>query len=184
MNLYKILIHSHRLIVTIYVLVFLVKVGYLLFASRSKFQTLRARTKLFEMIFGSLVLVSGLWLYFGYGWIDSPEYWIHLKLGLVLVGIVLGMIALKRSNKRLAIFTAALFIFIYLLGHSKGALLSTHASLAPAPCPVAGTAVLDTEGTILLGIQDCARFHGSSPALASVEQEHLLQWAHELKRGN
>ena len=104
-------LHTHVLVVVLFLLLFTYKVILLLLNKRDTLTKVRNKTKVLEMIFGTLILVTGGWMLFNYNGVPG---WLITKVVLVLVAIPLGIVGLKRENKGLAI--AALLIFVYVYG--------------------------------------------------------------------
>ncbi|MBC5774282.1 SirB2 family protein [Pontibacter sp. KCTC 32443] len=104
-------LHTHVLVVILFLLLFTTKTVLLLLNKRDALTTLRNKTKVVEMILGTLILVTGGWMLFNYSGIPG---WLITKVVLVLIAIPLGIVGLKRENKVLA--TLALLIFLYVYG--------------------------------------------------------------------
>ncbi|NDK57157.1 SirB2 family protein [Pontibacter fetidus] len=104
-------LHTHVLVVILFLLLFTTKTVLLLLNKRDALTKLRNKTKVVEMILGTLILITGGWMLFNYNGIPS---WLITKVVLVLVAIPLGIVGLKRENKVLAVL--ALFIFLYVYG--------------------------------------------------------------------
>lgn len=111
MELYAILKHSHTLLVTLFVLSFLIKTYLLLTNKQASLANYRKKMLVPEMIISVLFLIVGIWMmvlaryYVEFNW-----FWI--KLILVLATIPLGIVAFKRNNKALALLTLLIFLFI------------------------------------------------------------------------
>ncbi|HSY61523.1 MAG TPA: SirB2 family protein [Cytophaga sp.] len=157
-------LHLHVTIVSIFILLYVAKV-YLLLANKSEaLDKLRSKTKIADMILGSLIIITGVFLT-----VKAPaiETYLIVKIILVIVSIPIGIVAMKKANKPLAI--AALLIYVYVFAVAKtdslklkkdafvtpvAAVDSTHGSIA---------AVVD-EGKIIFEAK-CALCHGADGKL-------------------
>ena len=103
-------LHTHVLVVVLFLLLFIVKTVLLLLNKNESLTRLRNKTKVLEMIFGTLILVTGGWMLVNYNGIPT---WLITKVVLVLIAIPVGIIGLRRENKALAILTLLLFVYVY-----------------------------------------------------------------------
>ena len=103
-------LHTHVLVVVLFLLLFTVKTVLLLLNKRETLTKLRNKTKVLEMIFGTLILITGGWMLVNYNGIPS---WLITKVVLVLVAIPLGIVGLKRENKVLAVLALLIFVYVY-----------------------------------------------------------------------
>lgn len=114
--MYTGILHLHITIVTIFLLSLVIKT-VLLFVNPTLFDTVRNKTKVVEMILGPLVLLTGGYLFMTRGIYD--EAWLNGKMILVLIGIPLSIIGLKKGNKVLALIGCLIFIYIYGVAETK-----------------------------------------------------------------
>lgn len=121
-------LHTHVLVVVLFLLLFTVKAVLLLLNKRNALAKMRSKTKVLDMIFGTLILLSGGYLLFLYNG-GIPTYLI-VKIVLVLAAIPLGIIGIKRENKVLTVL--ALFIFLYVYGVAETNSLSMNKTEAIA----------------------------------------------------
>ncbi|MHA6246409.1 SirB2 family protein [Pontibacter sp. CAU 1760] len=126
-------LHTHVLVVVLFLLLFTVKAVLLLLNKRDALAKMRSKTKVLDMIFGTLILLSGGYLLFLYNG-GIPTYLI-VKIVLVLAAIPLGIIGIKRENKVLTVL--ALFIFLYVYGVAETNSLSMNKTEAIAEAPEA-----------------------------------------------
>lgn len=103
-------LHTHVLVVVLFLLLFTYKVILLLLNKRDTLTKVRNKTKVLEMIFGTLILVTGGWMLFNYSGIPA---WLITKVVLVLIAIPLGIVGLKRENKVLAVLALLIFVYVY-----------------------------------------------------------------------
>ena len=98
--------------VNIFYLVFFGTKTVLLFLNKTEtLANLRAKTKIVDIIAGTLILATGIYLLTLQ---DPIKLWLWVKFGLVLAAIPLGIVGLTKSNKILA--GLSLFILIYVYG--------------------------------------------------------------------
>lgn len=99
-----------------------------MFIANSTFHKVRNKTKIIEMILGPLIIITGLLaLHFQYNW-SVPDF-LFWKILLVSVAIPVSIIALKKSNKLIALIGIALFCYIYLIAKYKTLSLSQNETL-------------------------------------------------------
>ena len=136
-------LHLHLFVVSVFILLFTVKLVLLLINKREQLDVLRAKTKIIEMILGSLILLSGGFLLF-----NAPEkqLWMFVKLGGFLALIPMAIVGLKKGNKALVI--ASWLGFVYFYGVSETKSLKFKKDKIEIVTPVATTdtasAVIDT----------------------------------------
>ncbi|MEJ8757778.1 SirB2 family protein [Pontibacter sp. H259] len=104
-------LHSHVLVVVLFLLLFTYKVILLLLNKRDTLTKVRNKTKVLEMIFGTLILITGGWMLFNYS--GGVPTWLITKVVLVFIAIPLGIVGLKRENKLLAILALLIFVYVY-----------------------------------------------------------------------
>jgi len=146
-------LHGHVGIVVLFLLLFGYKTFLLLTGKTAQLEVLRNKTKVVEMILGTLILVTG-----GYLVSIQPtvEPWLITKIALVMAGIPLGIIGLKKGNKALALVAFILFILSYGLAEMKG--------FGPKKAAVATTGEAIVDGKVLFETE-CVRCHGEDGKL-------------------
>lgn len=119
---YSTLIEAHKGIVYLFLISLFIK-AILAFVNQDLFDKVRQKTKVVEMILGTLLIVTGGMLIFSF-----PEMmkqgWLHVKLTIVIIGIPLAIIGLKRNKKILIIISLLLFVYAYLVAKTKSFTLS------------------------------------------------------------
>jgi cytochrome c553 len=108
---------SHIIIVTAFLLFMLVKVILLFAAKAETVANFRSKTKVVDMVLGSLILVTGFYLMFSAG--GHPPTYLMVKIVLVFLAIPLGIIGFKRSNKVLATLSLLLILYTYGIAETK-----------------------------------------------------------------
>jgi cytochrome c553 len=109
-------LHLHLTVVTIFILLFTVKLVLLLINRREQLDVLRAKTKIVEMVLGSLILITGGYLLF-----SAPEkqLWMFVKLGGFLALIPMAIVGLKKGNKVLVVVSWLGFVYFFGVSETK-----------------------------------------------------------------
>lgn len=101
-------LHLHMTVVILFMLFFGYKLILLLANKKTSLATFRQKTKVVDMILGSLILLTGGYLLYA---TRSFETYLVGKLVLTLVAIPLGIISMKKENKLLGLLTMAIFVY-------------------------------------------------------------------------
>lgn len=152
-------LHLHVTVVSIFILLYVAKV-YLLLANKSEsLDKLRSKTKIADMVLGSLIIITGLFLT-----IKAPaiETYLTVKIILVFASIPVGIIAMKKANKPMAI--AAVLIYVYVFAVAKTDSLKLKKDAFVTPVAVVDSASTEapaavSEGEIIFEAK-CALCHG------------------------
>ena len=152
-------LHLHVTVVSIFILLYVAKV-YLLLANKSEaLDKLRSKTKIADMVLGSLIIITGLFLT-----IKAPaiETYLTVKIILVFASIPVGIIAMKKANKPMAI--AAVLIYVYVFAVAKTDSLKLKKDAFVTPVAVVDSASTEapaavSEGKIIFESK-CALCHG------------------------
>lgn len=164
--MYKGMVHTHTLVVILFLIMFGYKTYLLLTNQTVKLELVRNKTKIFEMIFGTVILLTGGYLLYGKYLVEhSIPTWLITKFALFMVAIPLGIIGIKKSNKALALVSLLLFIFIYGLAEMKG-----FGPKKTLETPMVGDGVVDGKA---LFINECAKCHGTDGKLGLVGSADL-----------
>ena len=120
------MLHTHVLASTLFVMIFLIK-NILLFTSPDALDKFTAKMKMLQNIVTVLFLVTGIYLAFNSGIIDT---WFWVKLVCIAVVIPMAIIGFKRKSKVLAPFSFILLLYIYGISETKSPVFKTksHAS--------------------------------------------------------
>lgn len=149
--------HAHLLIISLFLINFLVKTIMLL-SNHPKFTEFRNKTKLVEIILGTLVLVSGITLL-----VYTEGYklmWLNVKMLLVFAAIPLGIVGMKKSNKALALLSLSIFLYVFALAWTKSFTLSAVEETSSVQEQIVENGSLRTDGLVLVQVSECAQFHG------------------------
>jgi uncharacterized membrane protein SirB2 len=104
------ILHLHITVVIIFLLTFIFKTCLLLMNNLALLEKVRAKTKILEMVIGSLILLTGVYLLFI---TRNGQLYMIVKIILVLAAIPLGIIGLKKNSKIMAILSSVIFIYVY-----------------------------------------------------------------------
>lgn len=151
---YHTLIKAHEGIIYLFLLIFTIKVLLLIF-NKSAFDKVRAKTKITEMILGTLLLVTGIWLLIMRGGIDPV--WLQVKIALVLIAIPIAIIGLRKANMAMALIALGIFVYVFLVARSKS--LSLAENLTTTTPQI--TYAVDHQKMITFNHQDCEGIHQS-----------------------
>lgn len=122
-------LHTHVLVVVLFLLLFCVK-AFLLFTNKHQtLEKMKKSTKVLDMIFGTLILVTGGYLLTQYHGIPT---WLLVKIVLVLVAIPLGIVGLKKQNKILTLISLVIFLYVYGVAETKSLNMKKEKPAEPA----------------------------------------------------
>jgi mono/diheme cytochrome c family protein len=153
------MLHLHTTVVIVFLISLAFKTILLLAGNQSLLDTVRAKTKVLEMILGTLILVTGGYLLFKAG---HPETWLMVKVAIVLVMIPLGIIGLKKNNKALA--SIALLGFIYVYGVAETRSLTFQKAKVSA-----------SDSGEQIYVAQCVRCHGTDGAAMAFGAKNLQE---------
>jgi uncharacterized membrane protein SirB2 len=151
-------LHLHVTIVSLFILLYLAKVYLLLVNKPEALDKLRSKTKIADMILGSLIIITGVYLM-----VKAPniETYLIVKIVLVFASIPLGIIAMKKSNKALAIISVLLYVYIFLIAKTGSLTLKKEAfvmSTSNVPATTGEVSAVN-EGEVIYK-EKCALCHG------------------------
>lgn len=108
--MYSMILKIHSISVTIFLLIYFIKTLLLLSNANDKLEKFKSYTKLLEMIVSVLFLITGIYLI-----TQVPEIktMLIIKLVLVILSIPLAVIAYKKYNKILALFSLMFIVAAY-----------------------------------------------------------------------
>ncbi|GGK87475.1 SirB2 family protein [Rufibacter glacialis] len=138
-------LHTHVLVVILFLLLFLGKAFLLFFNRHDALNKARSSTKMLDIVFGGLILITGGFLAFRY---NGPlPSWLLIKIGLVLAAIPLAIVGLKRHSKVLAAVSVLIFGYVYGVAETKSLKMRPDRGEAVAVSPngAIGTASPDPE---------------------------------------
>ncbi len=120
--MYTGLLHTHKLVVVVFLLIYFIKTTLLLFNKNNLFTLFSKKIKIVEMGVSALFLLTGLVMLFSMAKITAFQI---IKIILVFSAIPLAVVGFKRMNKALALLSFLFIIAAYGLAEmSKKALIS------------------------------------------------------------
>lgn len=100
--MYKGILHTHYLVVTLFLLIYVIKTILLLSNKNELLASFTKKVKIFEMIVSALFLVTGIYLATQLPFGSKYDYLFYIKLVMVFASIPVAIIGFKKSNKVLA----------------------------------------------------------------------------------
>ncbi|MBK5284651.1 MAG: c-type cytochrome [Bacteroidia bacterium] len=147
-----IILKIHNISVTVFLVFYLLKTFFLLSGKSDALERFSKNTKVAEMIFSTLFLVTGIWLFVIIGGIKTLQL---VKLVLVFSAIPLAIIGFKRKNKILALLSFVLLISSYGLAEASR---SKPFSIKHAPENLSGNSI--AAGQFIFE-NNCSQCHGT-----------------------
>ncbi|MCI4668901.1 MAG: SirB2 family protein [Bacteroidia bacterium] len=108
--MYTGLLHTHRLAVILFLVLYLIKAVMLLLNRKEGLQKLTKATRIPEMIISFLFLATGIGLLINVAQINTM---LIIKIALVLASIPVAVIGFRRENKLLAVLSVLLIVGAY-----------------------------------------------------------------------
>jgi uncharacterized membrane protein SirB2 len=108
--MYTGLLHTHKLVVTIFLIIYLIKMVLQLMNKREKLDTFRRYTKVPEMIVASLFLVTGIWMIILNPVVSVFQY---IKFVAVLAAIPFGVIGFNKGKKAFGVLSFVMILMAY-----------------------------------------------------------------------
>ncbi|HOZ86703.1 MAG TPA: SirB2 family protein [Bacteroidia bacterium] len=104
------ILHTHYLVVTLFLLIYVIKTILLLSDKKESLATFTKKVKVFEMIVSFLFLATGIYLVTLLPFNGKYDYLFYIKIVMVLASIPLAVIGFKKSNKGLAVLSLLLIV--------------------------------------------------------------------------
>lgn len=114
--MYTGILHTHNLVVTLFLIIYLIKTALLFLNRNESLQSFTRKIKVPEMIISTLFLLTGIYLAINTGNKDS---WLWVKIAAIIVVIPLAIVAFKKSNKLMALLSFLILIYIYGISETK-----------------------------------------------------------------
>ncbi len=108
--------HLHVTVVLLFLLLYIIKTYLLVSNKNEQLDRLRAKTKIADMVLGSLMLITGFYL-LATG--PGVQVYHYVKIIVALSSIPIGIVAFKKRNKPMAIILLLLFIYVYGVAETK-----------------------------------------------------------------
>ncbi|MBK6521786.1 MAG: SirB2 family protein [Sphingobacteriaceae bacterium] len=133
--MYKGFLHTHILVVTLFLLLYVIKTILLLSNRTDLLQKFSKMFKIPEMIISTLFLITGIYLATQLPFGSKYDYLFWIKLVMVFASIPIAIIGFKKSNKILAALSLLLITGSYGLAEvygKKKAIIAVDANAATA----------------------------------------------------
>lgn len=111
--MYKGILHTHVLVVTIFFIIYVVKTVLLLSGRNEILAAFTRKTRVIEMIVSALFLVTGIYLATQLPFGGKYDYLFWIKLAMVAASIPLAVVGFKKANKILAALSLLLITGSY-----------------------------------------------------------------------
>lgn len=184
-------LHLHITVVVLFMLFFGYKLVLLFANKNASLATFRQKTKVVDMILGSLILITGGYLLYA---LQSFESYLIGKLILTLVAIPLGIISMKKENKILGLLTMAIFVYNFGVAETNSLIfkkqkieinpeVTTDTAIVAPESTAPVDAILDQNAEVALKngkvifTQVCAACHGQDGKLGVGGAKDLSQSA-------
>lgn len=109
-------LHLHITVVSLFLILYTIKTILLLLNKTEQLDKLRAKTKIADMVLGTLMLITGGYLLSVVPAVQSYHY---VKILVALSSIPVGIIAFKKRNKALASLLLVAFIYVFGVAETK-----------------------------------------------------------------
>jgi len=100
--MYKGILHTHYLVVTLFLLLYVIKTVLLLSNKTELLTTFSKKVKLFEIVVSFLFLATGIYLTTQLPFVGKFDYLFWIKIIMVFGSIPIAVIGFKKHNKMLA----------------------------------------------------------------------------------
>ncbi len=164
-------LHLHVTVVSLFILFFAYKLFLLLSNKKESLVAFRQKTKIADMVLGSLIVVTGAYLLFA---APKVETYIVVKIILTFAIIPLGIVGMKKENKVLSILTMVILIYVFTVGKTRSLslmkqkieIVETTLSVSPVDSSSTNNSIIDqnTQTSLSNGkaiyTQVCAACHG------------------------
>lgn len=118
--MYKGFLHTHVLVVTLFLLLYVIKTILLLSNRNDLLQKFSKTFRIPEMIISTLFLITGVYLAMKLPFGSKYDYLFWIKIGMVFSSIPIAVIGFKKSNKVLAALSLLLITGSYGLAEVYG----------------------------------------------------------------
>ncbi|MBL7933827.1 MAG: c-type cytochrome [Bacteroidia bacterium] len=116
--MYKGILHTHYLVVTLFLLIYVIKTILLLSNKNDTLTTFTKKVKVPEMIISALFLITGIYLTTQLPFGGKYDYLFWIKLVMVFASIPIAIIGFKKGNKILAALSLLLITGAFGLAES------------------------------------------------------------------
>jgi len=111
--MYKGILHTHTLVVTLFLIIYVIKTILLLSNKSDLLKRFTKLVKIPEMVISALFLITGIYLTTQMPFGGNHDYLFWIKIGMVAASIPIAIIGFKRGNKILAALSLLLITGAY-----------------------------------------------------------------------
>ncbi len=108
-------LHLHITAVSLFLILYTIKTVLLLMNRNEQLDKLRVKTKIADMVLGSVMLITGGYLLS----LFSVQTYHYVKILVALASIPVGIVAFKKKNKVLASVLLVLFVYVFGVAETK-----------------------------------------------------------------
>ncbi len=167
--MYKGILHTHYLVVSLFLLLYVVKTVLLLSNKKELLTVFAKKTRLFEIIISFLFLGTGIYLMTQLPYGSKFDYLLWIKLVMIFGSIPIAVIGFRRYNKILA----ALSLLMITGSFGLGEIYHKKKGIAKEPETKTGTTeVAATDGKTLYQA-NCVLCHGNDGKLGAAGAKDL-----------
>jgi len=114
--MYTGMLHTHTLVVTLFLLQYIIKTFLLLLNKTEALERYSKKTRIAEIIVSVLFLATGIYLAVNSG---NTGSWLWLKLIAVFSSIPIAIVGFKKNNKAMAVVALLLILYAYGVSETK-----------------------------------------------------------------
>lgn len=155
--MYKGILHTHTLVVTLFLIIYVIKTILLLSNKNDLLASFSKKTRIAEMIISVLFLLTGVYLATQLPFQGKYDYLFWIKIVMVFASIPLAVIGFKKSNKILAALSLLLITGAY-------GLAETYKMKKAIPKDLVTTKEMAKDGKSLYEL-NCQQCHGADGKL-------------------
>lgn len=181
--MYTGMLHTHTLVVSLFLFLYLVKTALLLAGKNDMLDKFSKKTRIAEMVVSTLFLLTGIYLATQAPSISAGN-WFWIKLIAVFASIPLAIVGFKRKNKVLALLSFVLLLYAYGVSETKSMTMNKadyFSALAAEDAPAYVSADFDPNAdnydVLVHGkavfINYCVRCHGEDGKLGKAGAKDL-----------
>lgn len=168
------MLHTHKLVVSLYLLQLLVRVILMVAAKKETLDKYSKAMRIPHMVLATIMLGTGVYLMVKAPGGVQPYIWV--KIGLVLASIPLGVVGSKRGSVALTGFAFLLLAGVMVLGFAKPAFLRNSATETIDPSKAAADLdMIKVKAGQALYEQKCTLCHGGDGAAGFQKAANLAK---------
>lgn len=119
--MYTGMMHTHKLVVSLFILLYLIKTAMLVLNKHDALDSFVKKTRVAEMIISTLFLLTGIYLAMHSA---NTGTWLWVKIFVVACSIPLAVIGFKKKNNAFALISLMFLIYAYGISETKSPFMS------------------------------------------------------------